>query len=47
MKVAKKGGIVANDARKSYEKATKKKAISKENSLNYQYIDRKQIDNKK
>ena len=47
MKVARKGGQVASDARKSYEKATKKKAISNENALNYQYIDeKKQIENK-
>ncbi len=47
MKVARKGGQVANDARKSYEKATKKKAISKQNALNYQYADEnKQIENK-
>ena len=47
MKVARKGGQVANDARKSYEKATKKKAISNQNALNYQYIDEnKQIENK-
>ena len=47
LNVAKKGGQVANDARKSYEKATKKKAISKQNALNYQYIDEnKQIENK-
>ena len=47
MKVARKGGQVANDARKSYEKATKKKAISNQNALNYQYIDDKnQIENK-
>ncbi len=46
MKVAKKGGEVANDARKSYEIATKKSAISNQNSLNYQYIDdKKQIEN--
>ncbi len=38
MKIAHKGGQVANDAKKSYEKATKKKAISNQNSLNYQYI---------
>ena len=45
MKVARKGGQVANDARKSYEKATKKKAISNQNALNYQYIDEnKQIE---
>ena len=47
MKVARKGGQVASDARKSYEKATKKSAISNQNSLNYQYIDdKKQIENK-
>lgn len=39
MKVAKRGGQVANDARKSYEKQTKKFAISKENALNYKYVD--------
>ncbi len=45
MKVARKGGQVANDARISYEKATSKSAISNENALNYQYIDEiKQID---
>ena len=47
MKVARKGGQVASDARKSYEKATKKKAISNQNALNYQYIDKnKQIESK-
>ena len=47
MKVARIGGQVANDARKSYEKATKKSAISNQNALNYQYIDeKKQIENK-
>lgn len=47
MKVAKKGGQVANDARKSYEKATNKSALSNQNALNYQYIDKnKQIENK-
>ena len=35
MKIAKKGGQVANDAKKSYEKATKKSAISNKNFLNY------------
>jgi len=39
MSVAKRGGEVANDARKSYEKQTKKSAISRENALNYKYID--------
>ena len=49
MKVAKRGGRVASDARKSYEKATNKIAISKQNALNYQYMDEdknKQIENK-
>ena len=39
LEVAKKGGMVANDARKSYEKATKKSAVSNNNSLNYKYLD--------
>ena len=47
MQVARKGGQVASDARKSYEKATKNNAISNQNALNYQYIDDKnQIENK-
>ena len=47
IKVAKRGGNVANAAKLSYEKETKKSAISKENSLSYQYIDEtKQIKNK-
>lgn len=37
MKVAYRGGNVANNARISYEKETKKSAISQENALNYQY----------
>ena len=46
MKIARKGGQVANDARKSYEKATNKSAVSNENNLNYQYINEvKQINN--
>lgn len=39
MKVAKRGGKVANDARISYEKETKKSAISNKNALSYQYVD--------
>ena len=39
IKVAKRGGQVANDARKSYERATKKSALSNKNVLNYQYKD--------
>ncbi len=47
MKVAKRGVKVANDARISYERETKKSAISNQNALNYQYIDEdKQIENK-
>ncbi len=45
LKVARKGGQVANDARASYEKATNKSAISNENALNYQYVNEtKQIE---
>ena len=48
MNVAKRGGQVANDARKSYEKQTKKSAISKNNALNYKYVaDEKLIEDKK
>ena len=39
MSVAKRGGKVAKDARDSYEKATKKSAVSKDNVLDYKYID--------
>ena len=47
MNVAKRGGKVARDARNSYEKATKKSAISSENVLNYKYIeDNKQLEDK-
>lgn len=46
MEIARKGGQVADDARKSYEKATNKSAVSNKNSLDYQYIDDiKLIDN--
>ena len=38
MKVALRGGSVAYDARASYEKQTKKSAISSDNALTYQYI---------
>ena len=45
--VAKRGGGVAKGAKDLYEKETKKSAISKSNSLNYQYINEpKQIENK-
>lgn len=46
MKVAKRGGGVAKGARDLYEKETKKSAISKENSLNYQYVDKKLLEEK-
>ena len=39
MSVAKRGGKVAKGAREIYEKETKKNAISRDNSLNYKYID--------
>ena len=41
MSVAKRGGKVAKGARTLYEKETKKSAISKNNVLNYKYIDDK------
>lgn len=47
MKVAKLGGGVAKGARDLYAKETKKSAISKENSLNYQYVDEKLLEDKK
>ena len=47
MKVASRGGEVANDARMSYEKATNKSAISNKNTLDYKYTDdNKLIENK-
>jgi len=39
MRIAKRGGQVAKDARSSYEKATNKSAVSCKNILDYQYID--------
>ena len=39
MSVAKRGGKVAKGARELYEKATKKSAILKNNTLNYKYMD--------
>ena len=39
MSVAKRGGKVAKDDRYSYERATNRSAISKDNTLNYKYID--------
>lgn len=38
-KVAKRGGNVAKLAKEGYEKETKKSAISRNNSLNYKYLD--------
>ena len=47
MKVASRGGKVAKGARDLYEKETKKSAISKNNSLNYQYVeDNKLLDSR-
>ncbi len=42
LRVAKRGGGVAKGARDLYEKETKKSAISKDNALNYQYVDKQQ-----
>ena len=39
LNVAKRGGGVAKGARDLYEKETQKSAISKDNALNYQYVD--------
>ncbi len=47
LNVAKRGGGVARGAKDLYEKETKKSAISKNNSLNYKYIDEKLIEDKK
>ena len=41
MTIAARGGGVAKAARNSYEKETKISAVSKENALNYKYIDDK------
>lgn len=47
MSVAKRGGKVAKGARELYEKETKKSAISKDNALNYKYInDNNKLENK-
>ncbi len=47
MEVAKRGGSVARGARDLYEKETKKSAVSKRNTLNYEYIDEKILGDKK
>ena len=47
MNVAKRGGRVAKGARDLYEEETGKIAVSRENTLNYKYIDEvKKIENK-
>ena len=45
-KIAKKGGHVAKVAREDMEKELGKSVISKENALNYQYIDEKKLPRK-
>jgi hypothetical protein len=45
--VAARGGGVAKGARDVYEKETKKSALSNKNSLNYEYIDEKLLEDKK
>ncbi len=48
LNVAKRGGGVAKGAKDLYEKETKKSAISKDNTLNYKYVeDEKLIEDKK
>ena len=47
LNVAKRGGGVAKGAGDLYEKETKKSAISKDNALNYQYVDEKLLEDKK
>ncbi len=47
LNIAKRGGGVAKGAKDLYEKETKKSAISQSNSLNYEYIDEKLIEEKK
>lgn len=44
MSVAARGGGVAKGARDFYEKETKMSAISKENALNYEYKNIKEIE---
>ena len=46
LNVAKRGGGVAKGAKDLYEKETKKSAIFQSNSLNYEYIDEKLIEEK-
>ena len=47
LNVAKRGGGVEKGAKDLYERETKKSAISQSNSLNYEYIDEKLIEEKK
>ena len=42
-KIAKKGGIIAKNAKESLEKETNKPVISKSNNLNYQYQENKNL----
>lgn len=46
LKVAKRGGGVAKGTRNLYEKETKKTAISKNNSLNYKYMEEQALESK-
>lgn len=46
LKVAKRGGGVAKGTRNLYEKETKKTAISKNNSLNYKYMEEQTLESK-
>ncbi len=46
LKVAKRGGGVAKGAKNLYEKETNRSAVSSKNALSYEYIDKKQLENK-
>ena len=44
MKIAKKGGNIAFNARNELEEELSESVITSENRLNYEYIDKKQIE---
>ena len=46
-KIAKKGGTIAKITKESLEKELGRSVITEDNTLNYEYIDNKKLDNKK
>lgn len=46
-KIAKKGGTIAKITKESLEKELRRSVITEDNTLNYEYIDNKKLDNKK